>query len=161
MQAAEDVSAAEKLLSYPLSVIAFIFNVPNPTASAIADPDIPENIILLMILTCPRPPGIGPTRALANLKILLVIPPLFIKLPAKMKKGTASNGKEVALAYILCASMGKILDSFKIKTNIIPIKHILIAIDIPIIINTNKITIINKVNILVIPFNIYFFNLIL
>ena len=42
--------------SYPSSLIALISNCPNPPASAIAEPDIPENIKLAATLTCPIPP---------------------------------------------------------------------------------------------------------
>jgi hypothetical protein len=62
---------------------------------------------LAMTHTCPRPPGTCPTTALANRKIRLVIPPVFMRFPARMKKGIASSVKLVVEAYILWGNMVK------------------------------------------------------
>jgi len=45
--------------------------------------------------------------ALAKRKILLVIPPVFIRFPARMKKGIAKSVNPVVPKYILCGSMAR------------------------------------------------------
>lgn len=45
--------------------------------------------------------------ALANRKIRFVMPPVFMRLPASMKKGMARSVNPVVEAYILCGSMVK------------------------------------------------------
>jgi hypothetical protein len=67
---------------------------PSPPASAIAEPDMPEKIRLAVTLTWPSPPVKWPTRARAKPKMRSVTPPVFIAMPARMKQGTASSGKE-------------------------------------------------------------------
>ena len=70
-----------------------------------AEPDMPEKMTLAMTHTCPIPPGMCPTTALAKRKIRVVTPPVFIRLPARMKKGIASSVKPVVEAYIRCGSI--------------------------------------------------------
>ena len=41
--------------------------------------------------TWPSPPFTCPTSAFAKRKMRLVIPPVFIRLPARMKNGTARS----------------------------------------------------------------------
>ncbi len=62
-------------------------------ASATADPEIPPIMKLSTIETCARPPAIQPVRRLANLTRRWVIPVTFIRLPARIKNGTARSGK--------------------------------------------------------------------
>ena len=90
--------AAENVGSYPRSVIAFTSIEPSPIASASADPDMPANTIEPTMFTCPSPPFMCPTSMWANRKIRSVIPPVFIRLPARMKNGMASSGNAVVLA---------------------------------------------------------------
>ena len=78
---------------YPRSRIALTSIVPSPPASATAAPDMPAKMTDAITLTCPSPPFSQPTAAVAKSKIRLVIPAEFIRLPARMKKGTAINGK--------------------------------------------------------------------
>ena len=58
-----------------------------------AVPLMPEKMTEAVTLTWPRPPRSQPTSALAIAKMRFVMPALFIRLPARMKKGTASKGK--------------------------------------------------------------------
>jgi hypothetical protein len=60
-----------------------------------------------MTHTCPSPPGTCPTTALANRKMRLVMPPVFMRFPARMKKGIASSVKLVVEAYILWGNIVK------------------------------------------------------
>ncbi len=89
---------AAKRAVYPSLTIALISITPRPAASATADPDMPAKIMLPITLTCARPPRIRPTRRLATANIRSVVPPTFIRLPARMKNGIASRGKEVVAA---------------------------------------------------------------
>ena len=61
--------------------------------------------MLARTLTCPSPPWMRPTIKWATANIRWVIPPVFIRLPAKMKNGIARSGNDVVDAYIRCASM--------------------------------------------------------
>jgi hypothetical protein len=85
------VIAAENPMSKPSSRMALISMVPRPPASAMAAPDMPAKIMLARTLAWPSPPGMCPTRAEAKRKSRRVTPPVFIRLPARMKNGTASN----------------------------------------------------------------------
>jgi len=105
MAAALATMAAEKLGLKPLSTIALCSTWPRPAASAMADPDIPEKMTLAITHTCPSPPGTCPIIALAKRKMRLVMPPVFMRLPARMKNGMASRVKLVVEAYIRCGSM--------------------------------------------------------
>jgi hypothetical protein len=67
---------------------------PRPPISASAAPDVPENTSEPMTLTWARPPGTRPPSVLAKRKMWLVMPAWFIRLPTKMKTGTATRGKE-------------------------------------------------------------------
>ncbi len=58
-----------------------------------AVPLMPAKITEASTLTCPNPPRSQPTSAIAKLKMRVVMPALFIRLPARMKNGTASSGK--------------------------------------------------------------------
>ena len=48
--------AAAKSLSYPSFSMAGISMLPSPTASAVADPDIPAKMMEATTQTWPRPP---------------------------------------------------------------------------------------------------------
>ena len=91
MVALAAVTAQEKGLSYPASSMARTSMSPMPDASAMAEPVMPENIMLATTLTCASPPRMWPTIAPANSKILLVIPPAFITRAVKINSGTASS----------------------------------------------------------------------
>ena len=88
------VTALEKSLRKPRAVMAFTSMRPRPPTSASAAPLMPEKIRLAKMFTCASPPGTRPTSVSANLKIRSVTPAWFIRLPTKMKTGTATRGKE-------------------------------------------------------------------
>jgi hypothetical protein len=111
---------------------------PNPAASAIAEPDIPEKMTLAMTHTWPSPPGTWPITALANRNIRLVMPPVFIRFPASMKKGIASSVKLVVEAYILCGSIVKSELLPKPMKNVMAVRAMATAMGILIRINTNN-----------------------
>jgi hypothetical protein len=67
-----------------------------------------------------------------------VIPPAFIRLPVRMKKGMARRVKLVVLEYILAGIMHKTSPSPKATKKITAVKPMEIAIGSPIMIkNTN------------------------
>jgi hypothetical protein len=72
--------------------------LPNPDASARAEPVIPENIIEATTFTCPSAPFRFPTRAFANEKIMFVTLPEFMISAMNTKSGTAIRMK---LAFML------------------------------------------------------------
>ena len=53
----------------------------------------------------PEPAREMPDHSLGKPKMRLVTPPIFIRFPARMKKGTASRTNPVVEAYILWGSM--------------------------------------------------------
>ena len=71
--------------------MALISTIPSPAMSATAEPETPAKIIEATTLTWASPARRWPTRAMAKLKILSVRPVAFIRLPAMMKRGTASR----------------------------------------------------------------------
>jgi hypothetical protein len=66
------------------------------------------------------------------------MPPVFIRLPTKIKKGMASRGKPVVLEYILAGSIHKTSISPRATKKIAAVKPIETAIGSPIIIKNNK-----------------------
>ena len=63
--------------------------VPMAAVSETAAPVIPAKKTLAMMLACARPPRTLPARMLAKRTSRVVMPPLFMISPAKMKKGMA------------------------------------------------------------------------
>ncbi len=102
------VTAALKRRENPALVMASSSTIPIPAASATAAPDIPAKIMLLTTFTWPRPPLMWPTMFWARRKIRWVMPPVFIRLPTRMKKGMARRGKPVVLEYILAGIMDRV-----------------------------------------------------
>ena len=84
--AAAPVMAAVNFLSNPCSGMAFIASIPSPAASATAAPHMPDMMTAATMTTWASPPQVCPTSVEANLKIRQVMPPVFIRLPAMMKK---------------------------------------------------------------------------
>jgi len=78
---------------YPERFMAGIIMEPMADASAIEDPEIPEKRISETTTAIPRPPRMWPTIPLARFTNRRDIPPVSIKSPARIKKGTARNGK--------------------------------------------------------------------
>ena len=64
---------------------------PMPTASAMADPDMPEKISEDTTFTCPSPPRNLPTSARQKSSSLSDSEPTFIRSAAKMNSGIASS----------------------------------------------------------------------
>jgi len=60
-------------------------------ASALEEPEQPPMNVDSTTLTCAMPPLMCPATCMESLIRRLVIPELFIKLPAKMNRGTASS----------------------------------------------------------------------
>ena len=87
------VTAPAKGAEKPRFRIAAISMRPRPPTSASAAPDMPEKIRLEKMFTCASPPGSRPTSVSAKRKMRSVMPAEFIRLPTKMKIGTATNGK--------------------------------------------------------------------
>ena len=85
---AEAVTAPENSLPYPRLTMAGIMMVPMLTASETAVPLMPAKTMEAPTLARASPPRIWPTMARQNLMIRSVIPPTFIRLPARMKPGT-------------------------------------------------------------------------
>lgn len=73
----------------------------DPPASATADPDIPAKIMLVVIFTCPIPPGIYPTISLQNLKIRSATDVRFITSAVRMNNGIATRAKLFSPVNIL------------------------------------------------------------
>ena len=80
-------------VSYPFCRMALTSMDPRPATSARTDPDIPAKMRLANTFTCPSPPGIRPTNTLAKSKILSVIFPAFMVMPAAMNSGMARKVK--------------------------------------------------------------------
>ena len=99
------VTAAENSRSKPSFSMARISIVPRPAASATAEPLIPAKTMLARTFACPRPPGIQPISVLQKRKILVVMDPVFMSLPASRKKGIARSVKLLAEKASLVATM--------------------------------------------------------
>ncbi len=80
---------------YPLLYPRFCISGPSRrvsiAASAVAEPEMPPIIVLMMTETCATPPHIRRVRAEANCRMRWVMPDSFISVPAKIKNGTARN----------------------------------------------------------------------
>ena len=86
------VSAAAKLGVYlPSCVIMFCIILPEPAASAMAEPDMPAKMMLWTTLTWARPPRKRPTSALQKRSSRSVMLPEFMISAERMKSGTASS----------------------------------------------------------------------
>ena len=75
---------------------------PIEAASATAVPEMPPKSIEPAMLVRPRPPRAQPTSALAKRTMRSVMPPRFIRLPARMKPGMHRSTKTSMPAYIFC-----------------------------------------------------------
>ena len=78
--------------------------LPNPPASASAEPDMPEKNRLARMLTWPMPPRMWPTSALAKPKMWWVMPEALKRLAARMNSGTAMIGKLFSPSTMRCAA---------------------------------------------------------
>src|SRR5699024_3215415 len=82
--------AAAYFLSYPLFSCSGPMMRPMAAAEATLEPAIEPNSMLPTTFVCASDPGILPTSTLAKLISLNAIPPLFMIIPARTNKGTAS-----------------------------------------------------------------------
>ena len=88
------LSAAAKPGVYlPSRVIITCITLPDPAASASAEPDMLANTTLCSTLTCARPPGKRPTMALQKRSSLSMMLPVLMMLAARMNSGIASSRK--------------------------------------------------------------------
>jgi hypothetical protein len=71
-------------------------------ASATAEPEMPPIRALRTIETWARPPIIQPVSRRAKISSRSVMPVMFIRLPARMKNGTASSGNDWVAPYMRC-----------------------------------------------------------
>ena len=71
--------------------MAGISTLPSAEASAAAEPDSPEKIIEAITEVSARPPLKRPTIDIARSMMRVVIPPRFIRFPARMRNGMASS----------------------------------------------------------------------
>ena len=90
--------------------------LPMAEAAAAEDPEMAPKSMLAKMFTKARPPGILPTRARARLISRIAMPPLFMMLPARMKKGMASSAKlsmpvAIRWAKVVKAARGEMLTS--------------------------------------------------
>ena len=85
--------------------MASISMLPRPPASATAVPLMPANSAEHRIFAWPMPPGTVPTISLAKRNILRVTPPVFIRLPIRMKKGAAIMVKELEAWVMRCTTI--------------------------------------------------------
>ena len=86
------VSAAAKLGGYlPSRVISVCISLPEPAASASAEPDMPAKMMLCTTLTWARPPRKRPTSALQKRSSRSMMLPAFMNSAARMNSGIASS----------------------------------------------------------------------
>ena len=72
-------------------VISSCINLPEPAASASAEPDMLANTRLCSTLTCASPPGQRPTIALQKRSSLSMMLPVLMKVAARMNSGIANS----------------------------------------------------------------------
>ena len=79
-----------------------ISTLPREAASATAVPEMPPKSIEPATLVMPSPPRIHPTSALAKRMMRSVMPPPFIRLPARMKPGMQRSTNTSMPANMRC-----------------------------------------------------------
>ena len=99
------LTAAENSFEYPLSASIGPIVPPMAAAAAFPLPLIATKNMFARTLLSARAPGSLPHKASASLIILIAIPPLFIKLPARTKNGIARRGNEFKPVNIFCAQV--------------------------------------------------------
>ena len=76
---------------------------PIAEAAAVPEPEIAPKSMFATAFVCARAPGMLPTKSFARLIRRIAIPPLFIRLPARMKNGIASRLNTEIPEKIRCA----------------------------------------------------------
>jgi len=116
---------------------------PMAEASATAEPLIPAKIMFATMQAWASPPRICPTRLLAKPMMRTVVPPRFIRSPARMKKGTAMSGNESIPVNIRCATSCKGTPIARMTEK--PVIPITSARGIPITKQTTKVIVISAI----------------
>ena len=93
---ATEVSPAQKPDGYPSFFMAGIKREPTAEVPAMAEPDTVPNSIQASTSTMARPPLTWPTKDCAQATSRLVIPPLAMIFPARIK-----NGKEIITKMLI------------------------------------------------------------
>ena len=78
---------------------------PMADAAATEEPDSAPNSMLPRMLACAIEPGILPTNSWAKLTRRFAMPPLFMMLPARINRGTASRENDSTPEFIFCIVM--------------------------------------------------------
>ena len=65
---------------------------------------MPPMSALRTMATCASPPASQPVKSRANSSSRCVMPVVFIRLPARMKNGTASSGNDCVASYMRCTA---------------------------------------------------------
>ena len=86
-------AAANSRVYLPSRVIMACISLPEPAASASAEPDMLAKTMLCSTLTCARPPGKRPTMALQKRSSRSRMLPLLMMVAARMNSGMASSRK--------------------------------------------------------------------
>ena len=72
---------------------------------------MPEKNSDASTFTWPSPPRTWPTQAFANRKMRSVMPPVFMRFPARMKNGIASSVNPVVAENMRCGSIARMRKS--------------------------------------------------
>jgi len=86
-------AAAKPGVYLPSLVIISCISLPEPAASASAEPDMVANTMLCSTFTCARPPGKRPTMALQKRSSRSRMLPELMMVAARMNSGMASIRK--------------------------------------------------------------------
>jgi hypothetical protein len=87
---ADNAAANSGVYLLPRVIISCI-SLPEPAASASAEPDMLAKTTLCSTLTCARPPGKRPTIALQKRSSLSMMLPVLMNVAARMNSGIASS----------------------------------------------------------------------
>ncbi|MNV90447.1 hypothetical protein D3C71_1848340 [compost metagenome] len=88
----------------PSFVIIACISLPEPAASARADPDMLANTTLCSTFTCARPPGNRPTMALQKRSKRSSTLPELMKAAARINRGIASSRKLLYVPLSSCSA---------------------------------------------------------
>ena len=97
------LAAAEKLGSYPSSFSMGPIIEPIADAAAVPEPEMAPKSMFAITFVWASAPGARPVMSFARLIRRTAIPPLFIILPARIKKGMANRLNTEIPEKILCA----------------------------------------------------------
>ena len=86
---------------------------PIAEAAAVPEPEMAPKSIFATALVWANAPGILPVKSFAKLMRRMAIPPLFIRFPARIKKGMARRLNTEIPEKILCAPVSTLAPMFK------------------------------------------------